>query len=227
MCDRLCAIGSSQYTREGNRLPSLASSPQVPTTTHTNIRTQGLAQMSSKSSSFQGLFPKKRPRSAAAVETVVASTGFPVSGHNKRPRDNSTKLAVQAAAAPSQYNKKNKKPKLLDCHETAREIKTLAATGFTKQQKRSYEDEEYKRLTGRERKKQKVPLKIALGLKRKAAEREAAAAAEARAAGMVLPKQTTKAKKISKGSQDPRNHGPAPSIGFVKKGVLQLKKKPV
>ena len=65
-------------------------------------------------------------------------------------------------------------------------------------------------------------------MKRKAAQREAAALAEARAAGLVLPKtQQQQAKKDGGRSKDARAHGPAPSIGFVKQGVLQLKKKPV
>ena len=167
------------------------------------------------------LFPKKRHRpQGQGVETVVAATGFPVS---KRPRSSSSSTPAKDGSTPPP--KKGRKPeKMLDWHETAREVRKLGATGFVKKQKRDYEDEEYKRLTGRERKKQHVPLPIIRGMKKKRAQLEVAALAEAKSAGMVLPKSAKKEKKFSK---DSRQHGPAPSIGFVKKGVLQLKKKPV
>eukprot|EP00977_Amphora_coffeiformis_P011212 scaffold2688_cov157-Amphora_coffeaeformis.AAC.4 len=192
----------------------------------------------SESASSKPLFPKKRRRSPGqegGVETVVAATGFPVSSQ-KRPRNSDDAKTAAAAASNSTAttiaqghdNKKKKREKLLDWHETAREVRKLGATGFVKKQKRDYEDEEYKRLTGRERKRQHVPLPILKGMKRKRAQREATALAEAKAAGLVLPKSAKKESKFSrhnKGSS--RSHGPAPSIGFVKKGVLQLKKKPV
>ena len=174
--------------------------------------------------SFATLFPKKRKRTE--VETVVASTGFPISSP-QRPRDKKTHSEPSSvtAVATAQSEKKTKKSsKLLDWHETAKEIRHLGASAFVKKQKRNYEDEEYKRLTGRERKKQKVPFPIAQAINKAARKREAKAREEARAAGMVIPKQ----EKTKRKDKDPsRAHGPAPSIGFVKKGVLQLKKKPV
>jgi peptidyl-prolyl cis-trans isomerase SDCCAG10 len=166
--------------------------------------------------SFQGLFPKKQRRTEAPVETIVASTGFPISSKPKKfPKNDNDGGAI---------DNKGKAEKLLDWHETAHEVRRLGASAFVKQQKRDFQDEDYLRLTGRERKKQQVPLPIVLGIKKKQAQREAAALAEARAAGMVLPKQAKKEKK--KESRDSRWNGPAPSIGFVKKGILQLKRKP-
>ena len=166
--------------------------------------------------SFQGLFPRKRRRTEdAPVETVVASTGFPISSKQRRPKQEST--------SQSNSDKKRKPEKLLDWHETAHEVRRLGATAFVKKQKRDFQDEEYRRLTGRNPKKQSVPLPIIRGIKKKQAQRQAAALAEARASGMVLPKQPKKEKKYSK---DSRLHGPAPSIGFVKKGILELKRKP-
>lgn len=186
------------------------------------------------------LFPKKRRRGHEKVETVVAGAGFPVS--SKRPRsrardpkeeEEDTKKNQHAEGSNRDHNKKGKPEKLLDWHETAREIRQLGSTGLAKRQKRKYEDEEYKRLTGRERPKQKVPRPIVRALKKQRAEKEAKAREEAQAAGLVLPQSATAAAsqqsktKEKKGSKDARHYGPAPSIGFVKKGVFQLKKKPV
>jgi len=207
----------------------------------------------SGSASITSLFPKKRRRTPGqeGVQTIVAGTGFPVS--SKRPRDSLTKPAAAATTAETTTDGTNtpssslstaattrtkggggtkKHEKLLDWHETVREVRKLGAAGFVKKQKRDYEDEEYKRLTGRERKRQYVPLPILRGIKKKRIQREATAMAEARAAGMAVPKSlasssTNKETKLSRQKKQSRKHGPAPSIGFVKKGVLQVKKKPV
>lgn len=93
---------------------------------------------------------------------------------------------------------------------------------FVKQQKHNYEDEQYKLLTGRERKKIRVPLPILRGRKKKAAEREAKREKEAREAGIVLPQ---KKKVQQKNDSTSRVYGPAPSIGFVAKGVFRMKKR--
>lgn len=112
-----------------------------------------------------------------------------------------------------------KKKKLLDWHDTAKEVRKLGATAFEGVQKRNYQDEEYKRLTGRQRKKHHVPLPIVRGIRKKAAERQARTESEAKQAGIVMPK---KAKKRTNQEYNPQ--GPAPSIGKVKNGVLKVKK---
>ena len=112
-----------------------------------------------------------------------------------------------------------KKKKLLDWHDTAKEVRKLGATAFEGVQKRNYQDEEYKRLTGRQRKKHHVPLPIVRGIRKKAAERRARTELEAKQAGIVMPK---KAKKRTNQEYNPQ--GPAPSIGKVKNGVLKVKK---
>lgn len=198
-----------------------------------------MSEEASSSLSKKPLFPKKRKRDAP-VETVVASTGFPIS--NRKKRAQSTKAtAVHGPAAQSTTTvsisstsstpvigiDNKKKAKLLDWHQTAKEVRRLGATAFVKQQKRAYQDEEYYKLTGRQRKQQSMPLPMVRGIRKKAAAREAAAAAAAKAAGRVLPQSSKQQQNRDKKKQNRGNYGPAPSIGFVKKGVLQLKRKPV
>lgn len=115
----------------------------------------------------------------------------------------------------------------IDFDETVKEIRTLGSTQFTGKQKRQYEDEQYKILTGREKKKQKVPMKIVRGIKKKAAIREKRIELENKEAGIITA--SSNKKKVNKGyseqgRNDSRIHGPAPSIGFTKKGVLSVRK---
>lgn len=160
---------------------------------------------------------KKRRRSP--VVPVVAATGFPIS-----------KLAPKPARVARQTKRKYTKPeKVLDWHETAKEVRHLGASGFGGADKRNYLDEEYQRLTGHKRKKHAVPLPIVRGIRAAAAKRQVRAVAEARAAGIVLPSSSSSSSKNNKDQQRAkamRQHGPAPSIGFMKKGILQVKRKP-
>ncbi len=98
----------------------------------------------------------------------------------------------------------------------------MGANGFVGKKKREFEDEAYKRLTGRERKHHKVPLPIVRGIQKKAAQRRARELEEARQAGIVLPNEE-KSKKRSPGKDVTRVHGPAPSVGFMNKGILRVK----
>ncbi|KAI2504640.1 protein of unknown function (DUF4602) [Fragilaria crotonensis] len=113
--------------------------------------------------------------------------------------------------------------KLLDWDDTAREIHKLGATAFEGKQKRDYKDEEYERLTGRKMKHHQVPLPIVRAIAKKAAEREKKRLDEAREAGLVIPSAAAKKKKGRDRSSD--IYGPAPSIGFLKNGVLKVKDK--
>ena len=98
----------------------------------------------------------------------------------------------------------------------------MGATAFEGQQRRKHLDEQYEFLTGRKRKKQHVPLPIARGIKKKAEQRLARQIKEAKEAGVVLPKSLTK-KKEKEVDNTSRVYGPAPSVGFMKKGVLRVK----
>ena len=153
--------------------------------------------------------PKKKKRE---VLKFSCHPDFPISKKPKRnsPDDND--------APPSD---KKSKQRLLDWHDTAHEIRSLGATGFVGQQKRNFDDEQYERLTGRKRKKHQVPLPIVRGIRKKAEERLARQIQEAKDAGTVLPKSLTQKKAKAK-DKTARIHGPAPTVGFMKKGVLKV-----
>jgi hypothetical protein len=123
------------------------------------------------------------------------------------------------------FQGKKKREKFLDWDDTAREIHSLGATAFEGKQKRDYKDEEYERLTGREKKHHSVPLPIVRAIAKKAAQREKRRLDEAREAGLVLHTAAGKKKK-KQFDRTSDIHGPAPSIGFLKNGVFKVKDKP-
>ena len=124
-------------------------------------------------------------------------------------------------------NDKTKRGIEIDFDETVKEIRTLGSTQFTGKQKRKYEKEQYEAFTGRTKKKQKVPLKIVRGIKKKAAERAERIERENRDAGIITAntnKKKTKRGYSEQNRKDSRIHGPAPSIGFTKGGILSVRK---
>jgi len=186
--------------------------------------------------------PKKK-RKRREVQVIKAGSDFPISARsnysnssnnqsrrvNDKTNDDSqpnNRAAAAAAAAAREHSFNNQ---LLDWNDTAHEIRSLGATGFVGEEKRNFDDEQYEQLTGRKKKKQHVPLPIARGIKKKAAERLERKLQEAKESGMVLPKSVAKKnkkkqQKNSFGDSTSRIHGPAPSVGFMKKGVLKVKR---
>jgi hypothetical protein len=126
-------------------------------------------------------------------------------------------------------------PQVMDFAEVSREVRNLGATAFVKQKKRAHEDEQYERLTGRKRKNLKVPIPILRGRAKKQAARAVAAAQHAKEAGIEMESSSTTPpanKRQKRGqkhegsrSREARIHGPAPSVGFVAKGVLRINPK--
>lgn len=115
----------------------------------------------------------------------------------------------------------------IDFDETVQEIRHLGSSQFTGKDKRLYEAEQYKALTGREKKMHKIPVKIARGMKKKAAIRQKRREEEARESGLVTASSNNKKEKRGFSEQkrrDARIHGPAPDIGYTKKGVLSVRK---
>jgi hypothetical protein len=160
------------------------------------------------------------------VQVIACPGSFPIS--TKKP-DPSHPSALRAASELEAFEKRDKRRRekgLLDWNDTAKEVRTLGAKNFIGKQKRNYQDEHYKLLTGREKKKHSVPLPIVRGIKKKAGERQVRELQEAKEAGMVLPSQTLKdATKRKERDKTSRIHGPAPSIGFMKKGMFHVKGK--
>lgn len=160
----------------------------------------------------------KQLRKNRSVEVVTCPEAFPISkkAHTKRkPIDDSPEEPDNSQVSSS---------KLLDWEETAKEVRSLGASAFVGEQKRNYKEEQYEFLTGRKLKKHQVPLPIVRGIKKAARKREATRLKEAREAGIVLPKMKRESKE--KVDNNARIHGPAPSIGFMRKGVLKLRDRP-
>jgi hypothetical protein len=168
-------------------------------------------------------------KAGAEVQVVKCPSAFPISAKTpkppstvgkKRPRDSSFSGTTQND--PSKGKNPPAKARLLDWHDTAREVRAYGATAFVGKSKRDFEDEQYYLLTGRHKKKPKVPLNIVQGIKKAAAKRDAMMREEARQAGIVIPKA---AKPTKKSDSTYKNHGPAPSIGFMKHGVYRVSDK--
>mmetsp|Transcript_19209 Transcript_19209/g.41744 ORF Transcript_19209/g.41744 Transcript_19209/m.41744 type:complete len:187 (+) Transcript_19209:113-673(+) len=165
-----------------------------------------------KSQSKQEDKPKKAKRE---VKVVKCPSAFPISTKpKKRPRDDPR--GRDEARGASKNNK------LLDLHQTVKEVRAYGATAFIGKQKRDYEDEKYYNLTGRHKKKNSCPLPLVRGLKRAAAKRDAKAREEARQAGIVIPKQKEESSRKSMSDADFRKFGPAPNIGFMKGGAYRV-----
>ena len=169
------------------------------------------------------------------VQVVSCPSDFPdfttVGGSTSRRRNGTTKR-----------NKNNLEPKTppeLDVQETIREIHKFGATGFTGNQQKEHEASEYERITGRQQKRQKIPTKILVGMRKKALKREEKRVAEMKESGVVTHQRKKEelrpgeirgvfGAKNSKKRGDRRSmrsssFGPAPSNGFMKKGMLRVK----
>lgn len=174
-----------------------------------------------KSESSSKIHKKRRRRE---VQVVKCSGDFPIS--SKPPRTGK-RAPTEGIQQPGSSYEGDVQTQNLDWNDTAHEIRSLGATAFVGQQKRKFQDEQYEKLTGRKQKKQHVPFPIQMGIRKKAAQRLERQMAEAKASGMVLPKSMTSKsnnKKREDSSRTSRIHGPAPSVGFMNKGVLKVKK---
>jgi hypothetical protein len=162
---------------------------------------------------------RKRPE----VQVVTCASSFPIS---KKPPRGPSARAIEKAAQDEFYTEKRRRKGLLDWNDTAKEVRSVGAKAFVGKQKRNYQEEHYKLLTGRDKKRQAVPLPIVRGIKKKAAERLEREIKEAKEAGLVIPasKAASAAKRKEKNTIS-RVYGPAPSIGFMKKGVFSVKGK--
>lgn len=147
------------------------------------------------------------------VEVISSGSAFPLSARPPKPARQNWQEKQSA---------RKKKPLELDFSKASQEIRHFGAKQFAGKSKREYEDEQYFKLTGRKRKKHQVPLPIVRGIQKKAAERDARVREEAKQAGIVLP-QPKKPKKQHDNTS--RVHGPAPNVGFMKKGILRVKDK--
>mmetsp|Transcript_3925 Transcript_3925/g.5123 ORF Transcript_3925/g.5123 Transcript_3925/m.5123 type:complete len:179 (+) Transcript_3925:114-650(+) len=173
-------------------------------------------------------------KKSKAVKVVVAPSAFP-DFSSFSSSSNSTTFGTSSVSRKTSRNhssvndntKTKRKGIDIDFDETAREIYALGSSQFTGKQKRRYQEEQYNELTGREKKKQKVPLKIVRGIKNAAAKRGKRISQEEKDAGIITATNGKGKKKKAYSEQnrrDTRIHGPSPNIGFTKKGVLSVTK---
>lgn len=239
-------IFSSSFSLDTKSSPRGLHSVEPPS--HTTVATnsshlipQYVSTMSKPSS--------KRKRE---VQVVVCPTAFPdfttVGGSTSRQR-NAKRSNNHNGEAPHKLCGPE-----LDVQETIREIHKFGSTGFTGKQQKEHEASEYERITGRQQKRQNIPTKILVGMRKKEKKREELRKAEMRESGVVhhignggsgKKKRSSDSKKDSNelrpgeirgvfGAKNSRNKGdrrkmssksfgPAPSVGFMKKGMLRVK----
>jgi hypothetical protein len=140
----------------------------------------------------------KRKR-GGEVELVVCPSAFPdfttVGGSTSRRRERSRRElddrdddrrrgGVGERRRRSNDDGKSDRPEL-DVQETIREVHKFGAMGFTGARKRSHQNAEYEKLTGRTAKRQKIPTKILVGMRQKAMKREERQKREERESGVV------------------------------------------
>ena len=131
-------------------------------------------------------------------EVVVCPSAFPdfttVDGLTSRRReklrnDNDSRRKKDDGMRYNNNNNKKKddgRPPALDVQETIRDVHKFGAMGFTdKQQKKAHKNDEYEKLTGRTVKRQKIPMKILVGMRKKAMQREEREKRETRESGVV------------------------------------------
>jgi len=198
------------------------------------------------------------------VQVVVCPSAFPdfttVGGSTSRRQERQRRGLAPGGGEKYDDKKRESKsnkdmPLELDVQETIREVHRFGAEGFTGAQKKSHENAEYGRLTGRTTKRQKIPTKILVGMRKKALKREERQKQELKESGVVSHHSTSqsqgkknrgKKKKQSEyeehggglrgvfGSNRARNtgdrrkmnsrsFGPAPDVGFMRKGMLNVK----
>lgn len=117
--------------------------------------------------------------------------------------------------------------------DAIKEVHELGSAQFKGKQKRSYDEETYRNLTGREKKKKHIPVKIVRGIKRAAYLREKKLQAELKKSGVVTavnrsdPSFTKGGKKPhnSKNRRESQLFGPSPDVGFMRKGALLVSRR--
>jgi len=164
--------------------------------------------------------PLSSPSHTSAIGTSVATFG-----ENDETRDAARKIM-------------SKRHRIEDMgfRELSTEIHDLGATTFVGAQKKFHREEQYQKISGMRMKQQKYPVKMLEAIIKKRRIREKKVAAEIKESGVVtgskLDKRNKRNSRDSKGGVSEvnekmsRSFGPAPSSGFMKRGILRLKEEP-
>ncbi|KAL3822810.1 hypothetical protein ACHAXA_005975 [Cyclostephanos tholiformis] len=160
---------------------------------------------------MQSAAGQKRKRGGGEVEVVVCPSAFPDFSTVGGPTSRGTERRSRSVAREQRRDDRPRggrvgggryyanddggvdgsSPPTLDVQETIREVHKFGSTGFTGSMKRSHEDAEYARLTGRTTKRQKIPTRIIVGMRKKAMKREERKKNEERESGVVGHHSTT------------------------------------
>ena len=187
---------------------------------------------------------QKRKR-GGEVEVVVCPSAFPdfatVGGstsrrleRSRREHDNDDgdgrRPRGGGGGRVGRYAKDRKKkddgaPPELDVQETIREIHKFGAGGFTGAMRKSHQNNEYEKLTGRTTKRQKIPTKILVGMRQKATKREDRRKREERDSGVVgttssSSSQGTKKKRGAKNDKRPSDDARKAGAAVGPRGVF-------
>jgi hypothetical protein len=171
-------------------------------------------------------------RKRTEVEVVVCPSAFPdfttVGGSTSRRRenlrnDNDSRRNKKDDGGWKNNKKDDGRPPALDVQETIREVHKFGATGFTdKKQKKAHKNDEYEKLTGRTVKRQKIPTKILVGMRKKAIKREEREKREMRESGVVDHHTSgTSSLTNKKKKRDNKNDKkPSDNVGVGPRGVF-------
>jgi len=177
-----------------------------------------------------------RQRSKKVVQVFECPSAFPGARSTSMSATSGSIGFVRTpgAAEKSVYSRgvdghKRKTP-VVNFYEAAQEVRELGSSTWQGYQRKLHLEEKYTEVTGLQKKRQKRPVKILWGMEKKQAQRKARAEDEARAAGIVTPKDTLRKKeKEHERSQSIRKSrslfGPTPSVGHMNHGILRVHKK--
>jgi len=167
-------------------------------------------------------------------ECPPAFPGTGSHGRNGNSRINNNKRATSSTSTKdnvSARSSKKHKPYSIDFHEAAREVRELVSSTLVGSQRQLHLEDKYTEITGLKKKRQKIPVKILWGIQKKQAQRKARAEEEAKAAGIVTPKDTMARKREKERLRTQARlknrsmFGPIPSVGHMDKGILHVNNK--
>lgn len=178
----------------------------------------------------------RRRSSDKVVQVFECPPAFPESGSYGRNRNshiNRNERANSNTPRDNEFTRTNKKqkPNSIDFHEAAREVRELGSSTLVGHQRQLHLEDKYTEITGLKKKRQKCPVKILWGIQKKQAQRKARAEEEAKAAGIVTPKDTMARKREKERLRTQARlknrsmFGPIPSVGHMDKGVLHVNHK--
>ena len=175
--------------------------------------------------------PVDKKRQRPKVKVVVCPSAFPNFHYIDGSDGNRSSSGAVSRNAAGKHIRSKRAGVDIDFDQSMQEIHALGSTGFDRKQARKHKEAQYRALTGRDMKRQRVPLPIVRGIKKKRDERDARRDADARDSGLVTSAKSQASKKVKAYAEDLRKagsmnmtYGPSPDVGYMKGGVLKVKR---